>query len=155
MQDQDDGTIAYSVRDRIAHIEIDRPGRHNALTRAQTLRLAEALDRLDADAEADVAILSGRGKSFCSGADIAESQTASRADMGCQPRPDEHRAPVFRAVQPVAEPQARDRPRCTAMCSASGSALRSTATLIVCDAGGAAAGHRDVARGSAAIAISR
>jgi len=81
MQDQEEGAIVYSVRDRIAHIEIDRPGKHNALTRAQTLRLAEALDRLDGDAGADVAILSGRGKSFCSGADIAESQMASRADM--------------------------------------------------------------------------
>ncbi|MDQ6432545.1 enoyl-CoA hydratase/isomerase family protein [Mesorhizobium sp. LHD-90] len=81
MQDQDDGAIEYSVDDRIAHIEINRPAKHNALTLAQIGRLGEALDRFDTDTKACVAVLSGRGKSFCSGADVAESQMASREQM--------------------------------------------------------------------------
>ena len=81
MQDLDQGTIEYAVSDRIARIEINRPARHNALTLAQIRRLGEELDRFDADGEADVAVLSGRGKSFCSGADIAESQMASREEL--------------------------------------------------------------------------
>lgn len=81
MHDSDGGAIDYSVKDRIAHIEINRPAKHNALTKALTLRLGEALDRFDADHEADVAVLSGRGKSFCAGADVAESQMASREEL--------------------------------------------------------------------------
>lgn len=81
MSDSDSGTIEYSVKDRIAHIEINRVAKHNALTKALTLELGKALDRFDADTQADVAVLSGRGKSFCAGADIAESQMASREEM--------------------------------------------------------------------------
>jgi enoyl-CoA hydratase/carnithine racemase len=81
MQEQDHGTVEYSVKDRIAHIEINRPAKHNALTLAQIRRLGQALERLDADIDVDVAVLSGRGKSFCSGADVAESQMASREEL--------------------------------------------------------------------------
>lgn len=81
MSDHEGGTIEYSVNDRVAHIEINRASKHNALTNALTLQLGEALDRFDADGRADVAVLSGRGKSFCAGADIAESQMASREEM--------------------------------------------------------------------------
>ena len=81
MNDSDDGTIEYSVRDGVAHIEISRASKHNALTKALTRKLGEALDRLDADKQAHVAVLSGRGKSFCAGSDIAESQMATREEM--------------------------------------------------------------------------
>ncbi|MDI6029373.1 enoyl-CoA hydratase/isomerase family protein [Corticibacterium sp. UT-5YL-CI-8] len=81
MNDSDGDTIKYSVKDRIAHIEINRPAKHNALTNALTLNLGEVLAIFDADLQANVAVLSGRGKSFCAGADIAESQMASREEM--------------------------------------------------------------------------
>lgn len=81
MNDSDGGSIEYSVKDRIAHIEINRAAKHNALTKALTVKLGETLDRFDADTQANVAVLSGRGKSFCAGSDIAESQMASREEM--------------------------------------------------------------------------
>ena len=81
MQQAPTGTIGYEVQDRIALIEIRRPEKHNALTLGLIRELARTIDRFDADRDADVAILSGQGKSFCSGADVGESQMASREEM--------------------------------------------------------------------------
>ena len=76
-----EGSIGYEVEDRIARIEIRRPQKHNALTRALIGELARTIDRFDLDRSADVAVLSGQGRSFCSGADVGESQMASREEM--------------------------------------------------------------------------
>lgn len=62
--------IDYEVQDRIAYIALNRPEKHNALTDEGIVKLRAALHRFDVDAAADVAILFGRGKSFCSGADL-------------------------------------------------------------------------------------
>lgn len=75
------GMISYEVQNRIARIELKRPEKHNALTLALIADLSATIDRFDADDSADVAILSGEGKSFCSGADIAESQMASHEEL--------------------------------------------------------------------------
>lgn len=70
--------ISYKVRDRIAQIKLARPEKHNAMTLAMISELSGVIDRFDGDETADVAILQGEGKSFCSGADVAESQMATR-----------------------------------------------------------------------------
>lgn len=75
------GSIGYEVEDRIARIELHRPQKHNALTRAMIEDLGRTIDHFDLDRSADVAILSGQGKSFCSGTDVGESQMASREQM--------------------------------------------------------------------------
>ncbi|TWS24111.1 crotonase/enoyl-CoA hydratase family protein [Tsukamurella sputi] len=51
-------------------IEIDRPDVRNAVDRATAEALADAFRAFDADAEAAVAVLHGRGGTFCAGADL-------------------------------------------------------------------------------------
>lgn len=68
--ESDEYLVDYEVRDRIAYIALNRPRKHNALTDEGVVKLREAFYRLDADDSADVGILFGRGKSFCSGADL-------------------------------------------------------------------------------------
>ena len=61
---------------------IDRPKRRNAVDRPTAEALAAAFRRFEADAELDVAILTGAGGCFCAGADlraIAEGR-ANRID---------------------------------------------------------------------------
>ena len=53
-------------------IELDRPQRHNAFTRAMRDALVEALALAATDDTIDHVRLSGRGPSFCSGGDRAE-----------------------------------------------------------------------------------
>jgi enoyl-CoA hydratase/carnithine racemase len=73
--------VRYSVADRIALIEINRPDKRNAINRAVIDALTAAMAGLDDDAGADVAVLCGAGAAFSSGADVLESQMASRAEL--------------------------------------------------------------------------
>jgi len=62
--------IDYEVRDRIATITLDRPGRLNAFTPTMQVELIDAFDRVDADDDVRVVIVTGRGRAFCAGADL-------------------------------------------------------------------------------------
>ena len=66
-------TIEYSVADRIARIELNRPERGNGITLEMPRELAECVERADLDPEVHVIALSGRGKGFCGGYDLVWS----------------------------------------------------------------------------------
>lgn len=63
-------TISYERDGRVAVITIDRPDRRNAVDGATAALLHEAFVDFEADTEADVAILTGAGGHFSSGADL-------------------------------------------------------------------------------------
>jgi enoyl-CoA hydratase/carnithine racemase len=65
-------TVGYEVHEQIAHIYFDRPAKHNALRDEDIASLVEALQRLDVDDTAQIAILFGQGRSFSSGGDVNE-----------------------------------------------------------------------------------
>lgn len=64
-------TIATDLTDRILTITLDRPDRLNAFTVTMQRELCEVLDRIDADPEVRVVVITGRGRGFCAGADLA------------------------------------------------------------------------------------
>lgn len=66
------GGVTYHVEDAIAFITLDRPDRLNALSHATYLELEAAVDRLEADADARVAIIRGAGRAFCAGNDLKD-----------------------------------------------------------------------------------
>ena len=58
----------------VARITIDRPAQRNAINRAVGDGLRLAWQRFEADGEARVAILTGRGEqAFCAGMDLKEA----------------------------------------------------------------------------------
>jgi methylglutaconyl-CoA hydratase len=64
--------IETSIDDRgIARVALDRPDRHNAFDEALIAALTDGFRSLGADPQVRAIILSGNGKSFCAGADIA------------------------------------------------------------------------------------
>lgn len=73
--------IRYECRDRIATITFDRPQKLNAFDDAMVMRLAEVLHAFDVDPEADVAVLRGEGRAFCSGADVHQRQLRSDDEL--------------------------------------------------------------------------
>jgi enoyl-CoA hydratase/carnithine racemase len=75
------GKVSYERRGRIAHIVLRRPEKLNAFNDAQVLALKDALNRFDADDDAWVAIISGEGRAFSSGADVKERQLRPREEM--------------------------------------------------------------------------
>ena len=63
-------TVSVETRGRTAVVTIERPDRRNAVDGATAQALYAAFKAFDADDALDVAILQGRGGSFCAGADL-------------------------------------------------------------------------------------
>ncbi|HLM07854.1 MAG TPA: enoyl-CoA hydratase-related protein, partial [Blastococcus sp.] len=66
--------LASEVRveetDGVLVVTIDRPEQRNAMTRAASARIAEAMDELDARSDLGAAVLTGAGGTFCAGMDL-------------------------------------------------------------------------------------
>jgi enoyl-CoA hydratase len=65
-------TIKYEVREGIAYVTINRPKAMNALNTEVLGELYVAFEDFAKDADAKVAIVTGEGKAFVAGADIAQ-----------------------------------------------------------------------------------
>jgi enoyl-CoA hydratase len=63
-------TVRVERAGPVTTVVIDRPEVRNAVDRATAERLADAFRAFDADDEAAVAVLTGAGETFCSGADL-------------------------------------------------------------------------------------
>jgi enoyl-CoA hydratase/carnithine racemase len=63
--------IVYEVSDQVATITLNRPERMNAFTDVMMREVIDAFDRVDADDEVRVVIVTGAGdRAFCAGADL-------------------------------------------------------------------------------------
>ncbi|MHA3700857.1 enoyl-CoA hydratase-related protein [Jatrophihabitans sp. YIM 134969] len=75
-------TVRLDVADGAAWITLDGPATRNALDDTAAGALVDALDRVDADPGVGVAVVTGAGGAFCSGADtrVLEGLRARRPD---------------------------------------------------------------------------
>ena len=64
-------TLLYAVEDEIATITLNRPDRLNAFTARMMADLIAAFDQTDADDGVKAVIVTGAGRAFCAGADLA------------------------------------------------------------------------------------
>ncbi|UCV04720.1 crotonase/enoyl-CoA hydratase family protein [Dechloromonas denitrificans] len=64
-------TLALSLDQGIAEVRLNRPDKSNAMNDAMWQEIRQAFEWVDATPEARVAILSGAGKNFCAGIDLA------------------------------------------------------------------------------------
>lgn len=64
-------TLLYDVADAIATITLNRPERLNAVNGTVIRELVEAFDRADADDSVRAVVVTGAGRAFCAGADLA------------------------------------------------------------------------------------
>ena len=69
------GRVTYETRGPAAWITLERPEKLNALTKEMVAELVGALDRADADDEVKVVVLTGAGRAFSAGYDLAEVAT--------------------------------------------------------------------------------
>ena len=97
--------ITTELADGVLTITLNRPERLNAWTATMGAELIEAFDRADADDEVRVIIVTGAGRGFCAGADLAgggetfdyrerqsrrarcRATTAASSRCGCSPPP--------------------------------------------------------------------
>jgi methylglutaconyl-CoA hydratase len=71
--------LLYSVEDSVARITLNRPEKRNALNEALVTSLKSTLRQANDDAAVRVVVISGAGRDFCSGADLAALQKISEA----------------------------------------------------------------------------
>ena len=77
----DDNFVLYECADRVATISLNRPEKLNAVSDEVVAQLSDAFRRFDLDPEAEVAILTGKGRAFSSGADVHQRQLRSRDEF--------------------------------------------------------------------------
>ena len=72
-------SIRVDREEHVAHLQLNRPERVNAIGKAMLLEIHDAMDALEADAAVRVIVLSGAGRGFSSGFDLKE-QMARRPE---------------------------------------------------------------------------
>jgi len=71
MQTPGFSTLTITLSEHIAEVCLDRPDKSNAMNAAMWQEIRQAFDWVDSTPQARVAILSGAGKNFCAGIDLA------------------------------------------------------------------------------------
>lgn len=83
-----EATVLFEARASVALITLNRPQALNSFTRQMHEELRAALDRIAGDKSIRAAVLTGAGRGFCAGADLAEFDVSpgpnrvERADPG-------------------------------------------------------------------------
>jgi 2-(1,2-epoxy-1,2-dihydrophenyl)acetyl-CoA isomerase len=101
-------TVLYSTSGAVALITLNRPQALNSFTRQMHKELWEALDRIEADMAIRACVITGAGRGFCAGADLAEfdfepgPDLVKRADPG--PVIDQAFNPTVRKLQALRVP---------------------------------------------------
>ena len=72
--------ILYDVEDGVLTITMNRPEKLNAFTGTMMTEMIDAFDRSDADDSIRAVIVTGAGRAFCAGADLAAGGTTFDAD---------------------------------------------------------------------------
>jgi enoyl-CoA hydratase/carnithine racemase len=99
--------IRAELQDRVLTITLNRPERLNAWTETMGNELIAAIDRADADDEVRVVVITGAGRGYCAGADLAGGGETfdwrQREAQGPVPRDGGGRFTlrVFECVKPV------------------------------------------------------
>lgn len=74
--------VTIDITDGVADVRLNRPDKVNALDAAMFRAIVEAGERLAADRSVRAVVLSGEGKGFCSGLDVAAFMGAGGSDDG-------------------------------------------------------------------------
>ena len=95
-------SILYEVSDGVARITLNRPDRLNAFDRAAALALQRRLDEAAAAKEVRAVLLTGNGKGFSAGQDLAEVADPSGPSMSQILA--EHYNPIVKRIRSIEKP---------------------------------------------------
>ena len=94
--------LRVDVDGPVATITLDRPEALNALTVPVKVALREALERLAVDRALRAVILTGAGRAFCAGQDLAEREQPDAAPLDVELR--ERYNPIILALRAMGQP---------------------------------------------------
>jgi 2-(1,2-epoxy-1,2-dihydrophenyl)acetyl-CoA isomerase len=94
--------LRVDVDGPVATLTLDRPEALNALTSAVKIGLRDALERISTDRGLRVVILTGAGRAFCAGQDLAERERPDAPPLDVELRERYH--PIIRALRTMGQP---------------------------------------------------
>jgi 2-(1,2-epoxy-1,2-dihydrophenyl)acetyl-CoA isomerase len=94
--------IIINIQNTVATVTLNRPDKFNSFNRVMAMELQEALDSLGKDRAVRVIVLTGAGKAFCAGQDLAEA--TSEAFPGFEKVVREHYNPIITQMRQLAKP---------------------------------------------------
>jgi 2-(1,2-epoxy-1,2-dihydrophenyl)acetyl-CoA isomerase len=117
-------SILLEIADRVATVTLNRPDRLNAFDEPMHAQFAQALDRIELDRAIRAVLLTGAGRAFCAGQDLAERQRGDGVvDLGATL--DRFYNPLIRRLQRLERP---------VLCAVNGVAAGAGANLaLACD----------------------
>ncbi len=80
--DRPEDEVLYEVSDHIATITLNAPGRLNTISGLMLDQLSERLLQADRDRDVRCIVLTGAGKVFCAGLDMAAQMGAAKGSLG-------------------------------------------------------------------------
>ncbi|MEO5649441.1 MAG: enoyl-CoA hydratase-related protein [Ginsengibacter sp.] len=95
-------SILFEIKNSIAFITLNRPEKFNAFNREMALRLQEKLDECEKDTSIRCVYITGAGKAFCAGQDLAE--VADPNGPGMQKILSEHYNPIVTRIRKLNKP---------------------------------------------------
>ncbi len=95
-------SILFEIKNSIAFITFNRPEKYNAFNREMALLLQEKLDECETNISVRCVFLTGSGKAFCAGQDLAEVVDPSGPKMG--EILSEHYNPIVRKIRNLSKP---------------------------------------------------
>lgn len=94
--------ILTELKDQVMILTLNRPDKFNSFNREMALQLQDALDKASADANVRAILLTGSGKAFCAGQDLAEAIDAKGPGI---PRiVEEHYNPIVSKIRSIEKP---------------------------------------------------
>src|SRR5258708_11139123 len=81
LNDTDSAPVIFEIKDGIAFITLNRPARMNALNRELALALQQCLDEAANNKEVKAVYLTGAGRAFCAGQDLAAAMESKGRGM--------------------------------------------------------------------------
>lgn len=94
--------ITSEKKDKVTVITLNRPDKFNSFNREMALALHGALDEAENDANCRAIVLTGNGKAFCAGQDLAEAIDPN--GPGIKKIVDEHYNPIVMRLRKIEKP---------------------------------------------------
>lgn len=95
-------TVLLSLEQGVARLTLNRPDKYNSFNRSMALELQQLLDECAANDEVRCVLITGAGKGFCAGQDLAEASDVANIDFNKMV--EEHYNALIRRIRNIEKP---------------------------------------------------
>jgi 2-(1,2-epoxy-1,2-dihydrophenyl)acetyl-CoA isomerase len=95
-------TVLFKIEKAVATLALNRPEKFNSFNREMALELQSRLDECEKNDEVRCIVLTGTGKAFCAGQDLAEASDVQTTDFERIVR--EHYNPIIHKLRNIEKP---------------------------------------------------